>query len=86
MKSRLAWLMTRAVEKADLSYLPPLAVIIPSKRTTNKSVDDLAREFHLRDYGRLWPNKAVWENTADGGLVLRTPLCNYKLSRIQVYG
>lgn len=92
MKSRLGWVLTRhrATGRVVGEFKgedETLAVIIPSKRVTNKAVDDIVREFHLREYGRLWPTKAVWRAPSDPlKLTLKTPVCMYVLTRVDVYG
>lgn len=88
MKSRPGWILTR--EQAPPGNVRPetIAVIIPSRRVTNKAVDDLVREHHMRSFGRLWPNVVVWVSPEGGGgpLMLRTPLATYRLTRVDVYG
>lgn len=87
MKSRQGWVLSR--RPSIPGFVPPktLAVIIPSKRVTNKAVDDIVRDFHLREYGRLWPTKVVWRAPEDLLLLtLKTPLCTYVLTRVDVYG
>ena len=87
MKSRPGWILTRErVPPGDVRS-ETLAVIIPSRRVTNKAVDDLVREAHLREFGRLWPNKVTWRTPEDKSvLTLRTPLATYKLTRVDVFG
>lgn len=85
MKPRQAWLLLHEQRGSDV--IERVAVIIPSRKVTNKVVDDLVREFHLRKYGRLWPNK-VWWTTPPGvdELALSTPVADYRLVRVPVYG
>lgn len=86
MKSRQGWVLSRKGEHPFGSSVT-LAVIIPSKRVTNKAVDDVVRELHLKEYGRAWPNKPIWRGGTDPLLLtLKTPVCTYVLTRVDVYG
>lgn len=87
MKARPGWVLTR--ERTPPGDVRPetIAVIIPSRRMTNKAVDDLVRESHMKEFGRLWPNKVAWVAPDDPLiLTLRTPLALYRLTRVDVYG
>lgn len=84
MKPRRGWLLTRDGSQQG-APVATIATIVPSRKVTNKAVDDIVREHHLREVGRLWPNPTVWKSQG-AQLVLKTPLCTYRLTLIEVYG
>lgn len=86
MKPRLGWLLLRENPPPGDVHPEHVCVIIPSRKVTNKAVDDIVREHHLREFGRLWPNKVSWRSVGKDRLILKTPLCTYKLLRMEVYG
>lgn len=87
MKPRKGWLLTRERVPPGNVASETLAVIIPSRKVTNKVVDDIVREHHLKEFGRLWPSKVSWRAPPDiEVLTLKTPLATYRLSRVEIFG
>lgn len=87
MKPRDGWVLTHQPHPPGNTREDTIGVVIPSKKMTNRAVDDLVREYHLRKYGRLWPNKVTWVAGDDPLLLtLRTPVATYRLHRTFVYG
>lgn len=85
MKPRAGWLLT-ANAPATGVINTVIAAVVPTRKVTNRVVDDIVREWHLKAFGRLWPNKTEWKNKGEKLLVLQTPVCTYKLTRLDVYG
>lgn len=85
MKPRQGWLLTAHAPTSGVINVV-VSAIVPSRKVTNKVVDDIVREWHLKTFGRLWPNKPEWKGKGALTLVLQTPVCVYRLTRLDVYG
>lgn len=87
MKARDAWVVMADASLRTGPHAQPVMAFVPSRKMTNKAAIDVVREFHLREYGYSWPNDAKWEQDAPGpDLVLRTPIRDYRMVKVQLYG
>lgn len=98
MIPRPGWIVIEYVHDRKVEAMPhgcpseatPICVVVPSKKVTNKAVDDMLREHHRNKHG--WdPGELRWQGTGEEALVAHVEgesgvIVHYLMEKTKVYG